>query len=275
MTPESIAAAIAAGRALTSIHQVEGHKVAIVHQSDSEVSVLAPEKLAAPRFLTAAPTFHDPAAFVAYVESFKRPWTRIFNDGNGKFLAVFDYHDDKQARHADHTALLVLTRSPEWKVWADSSEKKMGQQTFAEFIEDNLKDILATGDVTPEFMMQVATGLHATTGSTFRQAINLANGQVEFQYDTQIQGTVRGDTKAVPTAFQVALRPYMGSDRYPVDCRLRYRAGEGGLSLHYKALHLTVLTEAAIDQVVEVIHTGTAIKPALGWHNAQAVAAGV
>jgi uncharacterized protein YfdQ (DUF2303 family) len=200
----------------------------------------------------------------------------FFDQKAGRFQAVFDYHEkhpvDLPGNHGDHTATLTLLRSPEWTAWAGSSEKQMGQQSFAEFIEDGARDII---EPSPADMLQVASGLHATTGGTFRKATNLANGQVNFHFDEQINGTVSGTDKAVPTEFTIGLRPFMGCDRYRVDCRLRYRIREGALALHYKALHLEQITETALEAIALLIQDKTGIRPAMGKHDAEAFKRGI
>lgn len=270
-----IEAAIKAGlNQVQLLESIEGHRRVAALPQGVNLTTIPLEKLDQPRFLTAAPVIQDVAGFIAYVNDFKNDGTRIlFDQDKGAFVAVIDYHHGQPSliglnpRHGDHTATLLLVRSPEWKAWAGSSEKGMGQQAFAEFIEDGARDII---DPSPDEMLQVASGLHATTGGTFRKATNLANGQVNFAWDEQVNGTVSGTDKAVPTSFRVALRPFMGTERYPVDCRLRYRIREGALTLHYKALHLEPITEAATEAIAVKIREETGISPCLGRHDAEA-----
>ncbi|MCK6488309.1 MAG: YfdQ family protein [Planctomycetes bacterium] len=274
MEPQSLAAAIEAGKNLTQLHQAEGYKPALTAPHLSGPVKLEPEKLDAPRFITAAPTFIDFAAFIRYVNDFKDEDTRIFYTPNGSFLAVFDYHqfahdeDDFVAgRHGDHTAKLALAASPEWQAWAGMNEKAMGQQSMAEFVEDNLPDII---EPDAAVMLAAASGLHATTGGTFRQATNLANGEASFQFDEQVMGSIKSTGASIPTEFKIALRPWLGCDRYPVDCRFRYRVRDGALALHYKALRLHVVLETALEGIVQKITEATDIIPDLGAHDAAA-----
>jgi uncharacterized protein YfdQ (DUF2303 family) len=280
MDQNSIAAAIEAGKNITQLHKVEGFKPALTAPHLSGPVALTPEKLKFPRFLTAAPRFQDSGAFIAYVNAFKQEATRIFYVQDGKFLAVIDYHipaldggpiAPQVALHGDHMACLNLIRSPEWITWANNSEKAMGQQEFAEFVEDNARDILQPS---PMEMLEIATGLQATVGATFRSAINQANGTVQLNWDEQVEGTVKGTGKAIPAQFQIGVRPFMGTERYPVDCRLRYRVAGGSLKLHYKALHLDPITEAALDGIVAKVRDETGIAPALGSHDPAAFAKG-
>ena len=273
---DSFQAAIEAGKGLTQLHKVDGFKPAVTAPHLVGPIPLTPEKLEFPRFLTAAPRFQDSVAFIAYVNAFKQSATRIFYVQSGKFLAVIDYHIPGEKavdpQHGDHLAYLDLTRSPEWSTWACASEKAMNQQEFAEFVEDNARDILQPS---PIEMLEIATGLQATVGATFRSAINQANGTVQLNWDEQIEGTVRGTGKAIPAQFQIGVRPFMGNERYPVDCRLRYRVSGGSLKLHFKALHLDPITEAALEGIVAKVRDETGITPALGAHDPAAFARGI
>ena len=270
--------AVELGKSLAVLHKVDGYKPVIVAPAMTQL-YLAPEKLAAPRFLVASPTFHDPAAFVAYVNDFKDTRSRIFYSQDGKAVAVIDYHDDvgDAPAHGDHLAHLGLIRSPEWLAWSRNSEKQMTQQEFAEFLEDNLLDIIVPADTDgPDAaaMMEVAEGLNATSNSTFRQATNQANGSVNFAWQEDVQGSV-GAGRSVPKVFHVGLRPFMGCNPYPVQCMLRYRVSGGKLSLHFKALRLEQITESALDGVVAKIAEGTGIAPALGAHDGKAFERGI
>lgn len=273
MEPQSITAAIEAGKSITQLHQAPGYKPALTAPHLSGPVKLEPEKLAVPRFLAAAPTFNDAAAFIRYVNDFKDEDTRIFYTPNGHFLAVLDHHIARdtgvkvQQRHGDHTAKLALVASPEWQAWAGMNEKQLGQQAMAEFVEDNLPDII---EPDAAVMLAAASGLHATTGGTFRQATNLANGEASFQFDEQVMGSIKSTGASIPTEFKIALRPWLGCDRYPVDCRFRYRVRDGALALHYKALRLHVVLETALEGIVQAIEKATDIRPDLGSHDAAA-----
>jgi uncharacterized protein YfdQ (DUF2303 family) len=278
--------AIEAGKSLTQVHHINGFKAMITgpHLPSGGV-VLPPEKMTTPRFLTAAPVFHDVAPFIAYVRDFKDQHSRIFYTQEGSFAAVLDHHcsynvttpevqqiTKPMPRHGDHIAILNLQRSPEWKLWAAQSEEVMQQGDFAEFLEDNANDIL---NPDPASMLEVATSLHATTGAVFRRAFNQANGQVQFQFDENIDAKVAGGTKEVPTTFQIGLRPFMGCHRYPIECRLRFRVNGGNLAFHFKALQMDWMTETALDAIVKRVADETGIAPGLGQHNAAEFKRGV
>ena len=276
----SIQAAIKAGLDQAQLMpEIPGHPRFALVPKTADLKQLPREKQESPRFLTASPIFHAPADFVAYFNTWKDAGSRIWYSADGNFRAVFDYHQALPGtplpRHADHQASLKLQRSPEWTVWAGHSEKPMNQQAFAEFIEDHARDLTFPDPVT---MLAVASGLQATIGAEFRQATNQANGQIRIAFDETINGTVNGTSEEIPSAFKVGIRPFMGTVRYEVDCRLRYRierASGAQLKLHYKALHLEWVTETSLDAIVKLITEGTGVVPALGDLSMEAYKAGI
>jgi uncharacterized protein YfdQ (DUF2303 family) len=267
-----VAAAIEAGKHMAQvIAPVDGHRAAVFAPKTGEIKLLERDKLASPRFLTAAPIFNEAAGFIAYINDFKGPATRLFYRTDGTVVAVIDYHGKANSqtpswapRHGDHVATLKLERSPEWIIWQAANEKPFGQQAFAEFLEDNLADIIKPD---PADIVTVARDLTVTTGAVLRRANNQATGEVQFQYDETVNGVVKSSQAAVPTDFDIGIRPFMGTQRFPVNCKLRYRTNGADLKLHFKALHLERVTEAAVDLIIAKIAAETAIQPALGTHD--------
>jgi uncharacterized protein YfdQ (DUF2303 family) len=264
---------IEAGKALTQVLSVpEGFEPIVVTPKDAVIKRLDRVRTNKPRFLAAAPFFNDPVAFAEYINRFADQFSRIwYSIERMEFTCVLDYHqypeggNTAEARSGDHIAVLTLKQSPEWKIWKENNERAMVQKTFAEFLEDNSRDVVSPSIAE---MLEVATGLNATSNATFRSAINQSNGTVNFQFDENVAGTVKGTDKAIPTAFRIGIRPFMGSERYPVECRLRYRLKDGSLVLHYKALHLDPIVEASVEGIAATLRDATTLPVALGHSNA-------
>ena len=261
---------IQVGKELTQIIQVETFKPAVAVPEGNKLVPLDPLKLVRPRFLVANPVFIDVVAFIAYVNEFKTPETRIFYSRKGEFQAVFDWHQASgptataQAQHGDHHAQLKIQHTPEWLTWTGSNEKSMGQQDFAEFLEDNALDLI---EPSIETMLQVARGLTATIGGNFKSVINQTNGSSAYTFEEMIEGRVSGTVPVeIPNDFKIALAPFIKGNRYPIECRLRYRLG-GGLKFHYKALHLQWILDVALEEMVAEVGTKTGIAPGLGEAN--------
>lgn len=280
---DNIQTAIQAGRMQTQEIINKGFKNAVAMHNECKLVLLTPDKLEKPRFLTADVTFHEPDRFMDYLNAWADEASRVFYTDGGEFMAVIDYHRPEKTapeqpgmaripQHGDHIARLKLVPSPEWKEWSDWNGKEMGQVGFAEFIEDHARDIVSPDPMT---MLRIATGLQAQQNSTFRSAINQTNGAINVAFDNQIEGKVQGTNQEIPAQFQVGLRPFMGTARYPVDCRLRYRVPNGQLKLLYKALHLDVIVEDALAKVVEHIAKETALPVAMGACKLETIKAGM
>jgi len=243
----------------------EFHEAAIVHPDCSKVSVLPVRKQVRPEFLVATRLFHEPERFAEYVNQFSDANTRMWHTSEGAFTCIIDDHQTDQGmslpRHGDHIARLVLRESPEWGQWIKQNQSPLGQQEFAEFIEDHHADFLEPDGT---HMTEVATGLQATTSGQFKSARNLGNGSINFAFDEEVQGMVKGGSMEVPKQFQVALRPFYGLPRWPVDCLFRYRINSGALRLWYKMLSPEVIIETAISQTVDQLADVTGIRSSLG-----------
>jgi uncharacterized protein YfdQ (DUF2303 family) len=289
-----IAAAIEAGKNLTAVLSLPGLKTVASIPGPAKIVEIPERKLEQPRFLTACPEFQEPQGFIEYVNRFKDDGSRIFAQRSGRFEAVLDYHDRADdPRHGDHRAVLSLTKSPEWSAWIGAAGKKFTQQEFAEFLEEHASDIVPTEPDMPDArtMLMVATKLRGTVGATFKHAKNLANGETQAVWEETVQGQVIGSDATVPGRFGLGLRPFIGCDRYPVECLLRWRVGGEGLQFFFKALRTEPIIEETIDTVSgwicdgrlagkpddvarALLYLGTGIRPALGTHQQEAYARG-
>lgn len=252
----------------------EGSKVVELNREDHKLDV--------PRFKTAAPKFNAPDAFNSYVTDFKNPETRIFYTMDGKFTAVIDYHDREKARHADHTAELELIRSPEWEAWTKQDGNGLSQRAFAEFLEENAADIIEVHPdpnnvsvyPTPETMMSVAAGIDATVGGQFKSSQDLNNGSRQLIIDHQVDGVIKNTNVVVPKRFLIALRPFMGSNRFPIECVLRFTPSGEGMTFKFKMLRRHQVNEDAVTAIGEAVNVGTLIVPAFGAANLNAIKQG-
>lgn len=209
-------------------------------------------------------------SFIEYWKRFATPASVIFADIHAPaLLGILDYHEpapkdatggeQKQApRNGFHRIAFSFRKTPEWKTWEASSGKFMPQVEFAEFIENNLDDIVepAAAD-----MFEMVKAFDAKKSVNFSSAIRLDNGQVQFKYEETISGVPRAGVLAVPDAFRLSIRPYEGSDNYAVNVRFRYRISPQGLQLKYEMARPHKYIEDAVNAIV------TAVQDHLGSDN--------
>lgn len=199
----------------------------------------------------------DMASFIAVVQDYKRDCTRLYRTVNPpRFLAVFDDHAGSQPRWGQHRAEYACPLSPEWAIWIKANKTAMAQADFAQFIEDNLPDIVepAAAD-----MLEVSRTLQAKKAVAFASGIHLPTGQTQFTYEEQIAGSAgaRGQL-SVPEVFSIGVPVFEGGPRYGIKCRLRYRIGDSGkLALWYDIERPHKVLEAAVEELRTAVEEAT------------------
>lgn len=213
--------------------------------------------LPAPIRIRAHPKLADAVSFVDYWQKFATDRSVIFANEEGRnFTAIFDYHaSDKQPDWCDHKASLTLTHSDEWKRWIGKNGQQMRQRDFAEFIEDNIKDVV---EPTGAELLEVAKTLTVNKKLNFRSSQELSNGQVQLTYNEEIKGEAGATGQlTIPTSITIGLRVFKGLDAYSVKARFRYRiSDEGVLTFSYHLDNVEKIVEDAFDTVMKQITTG-------------------
>jgi uncharacterized protein YfdQ (DUF2303 family) len=205
----------------------------------------------------------DAETFIDYVKRFTTSATVVFCNGpNGRtFRVVFDYHQPDQPAWGSHTASYACPLTVEWGNWKQNDRKKMTQAEFAEFIEDNVKDVV-TNDQTPGAptaadMLEISRTLQAQKNITFRQGTRLDNGQVQLTYNEEIDGRA-GETGQlrIPEQFYIGVKPFIGGEAFLVSARFRYRIVEGRLQVWYELVRPDKVLEEAYAAVRNTISEG-------------------
>lgn len=197
----------------------------------------------------------DATTFIEYVNRFADAGSAVFCNGpEGRtFTAVFDYHMVDQAAWCDHLATYRCPLTIEWGRWKEQDRKRMDQATFAEFIEDNVKDIVqpdGQSAPSPADMLEISRTLEAKKNISFRQGTRLDNGQVQLTYNEQIDGRA-GETGQlnIPEQFYIGVKPFLGGDAFCIPARFRYRIQEGRLAMWYELVRADKVLEEAYNAV--------------------------
>ena len=201
----------------------------------------------------------DLASFVAFLSYLPSDATRLYGQLNPpKFKAIFNDHTSEGPGWRDHIATYDCPLSVEWMAWKGADGKVMTQADFATFVEDNSPDIAkpAAAD-----MIEISRTLEAKKKVNFASGIRLDNGQTEFTYEEQIDGTAAKGRLQIPQTFTIGIPVLEGGPRYAVNARLRYRIGEkGALSLWYDLERPHKIVEDAAREVWTAIETGTGLR---------------
>lgn len=203
-------------------------------------------------------TLRDANSFAALVNSLKNHSTRLYgNYATQSFTAVFNDHTLNDPGWRDHTAIYACPLSPEWTIWKDANGKKMTQEVFAQFIEDNAPDCVAPASAD---MIEISRSLEAKKKVNFAQGIRLSNGQNEITYEEEITGTAAKGKLSVPEVFSIGIPVLEGGARYEINARLRYRIDGGKLTMWFDLERPHKVLEDAVKGVWDVIQAGTGLE---------------
>ncbi|OZA15697.1 MAG: hypothetical protein B7Y05_02935 [Polynucleobacter sp. 24-46-87] len=195
-------------------------------------------------------TLNDAKSFIAYFKKHNMASSIYGTLNPPRFLAVFDDHERDQAGWREHTAEYQCPLSPEWETWVHNNKRSMKQSDFAQFVEDNLPDIV---DPSGADMLEISRSLEAKKKVNFASGIRLSNGQTQLTYEEEIQGTAAKGALQIPEIFSIGIAVLEGGPRYKVEARLRYRIDEGRLAFWYDLVrHHKVLENAVMDVWKEI-----------------------
>ncbi|HCL3274237.1 TPA: DUF2303 family protein [Pseudomonas aeruginosa] len=208
-------------------------------------------------------TLLDAETFIAYVSRFSTAATAVFCNGpEGRtFSAIIDYHQPEQPAWCDHVATYRCPTTVEWGNWKGHDRKRLDQAGFAEFIEDNVKDIVQPADQpsapSAADMLEISRTLEAKKNITFRQGTRLDNGQIQLTYNEEIDGRAGATGQlSIPEQFFIGVKPFLGGDAFLITARFRYRIQESRLVMWYELVRPDKVLEEAYGAVRAKIQSG-------------------
>lgn len=219
----------------TRIEEIDGRKVLITF--DGQVKSLE-QYATVPLRKRGKAVFYHVASFIQYVKRhFNKDQTHIYGKADelsASMTAIIDGHtegsDHKQAAWCEHSAVLNFEVTPEWSRWVKRNRSLFTQEEFAEFIEENMADIISPDGAD---LLEMAQLLHAKKTVTFKSGKNLRDGSVQLEYVEAIEqqgGGVnrRDDSMKLPDAFTLNLTPFVGAESVTINGRLRFRISQDG-----------------------------------------------
>lgn len=221
-----------------------------------DLSALVENQLKKPRHLKQSIELLTEESFIEYFNRYATEHSTIFvNDKESTLTAVFDYHESEESpAWKRHTAFYKCPKTKEWGAWMEFNNKKMEQEQFALFIEENLKEISEPDGAT---MLQIASTLKASSSTDFRSAIRLDNGEVQFNYTEKIEGQAGATAQLkIPEKIELIVAPFMRGAAYKMEARFRYRINQGGLIMWYTLIRPHVFIDDAFNDVVTKINEG-------------------
>lgn len=243
-------------------------------EADAKPFVITPEgyelhdveaHLQAPTRKRGTVNVRDADSFIAIVNSEGASGTRLFRAVHPRpqFVAVINDHAESGPGWGDYRIVYDCPLSPEWVTWQQKNKATMSQADFAQFIEDNLPDIVSPpGSKMPDGarMLEVSRTLQAKKKVAFASGIRLSNGETQFAYEEKVDGTAGAKGQfMVPEAFVIGVPVFEGGPSYAVTARLRYRIADGGaLAMWFDLERPHKIVEDAVAELNKAIEAATA-----------------
>lgn len=202
-------------------------------------------------------------SWIAYVNKFKDDRSVVFGCPERLTLdAVIDYHDPGDPAWCEHHAHYVAPKAPEWKLWRGASGKAMAQADFAQWIEDNLVDIVNPPGAD---LLEMARAFRAKKDVEFVSVVDMHNGTRQLTYNQEVTGqSARRENLTMPTQFDLGIPVVFGGARYAVVARLRYRLHDGKLMFHYDLYRPEYIERDAFSDIATKVTAETGIEVWLG-----------
>ena len=216
------------------------------------------------------------AAFAAYFGKHADEGSEVFGDLDAATVtAVLDAHRgsdhddgevDASARWQAHRVVLALKTTQAWDTWLEHDRAMRPQKAFAEFLEDNYRDLAAV-DAYPAGIpavraadfMELAQHFTASTKTEFVSGQRLSSGEIEIVLSTQTTAAGGGKQLKVeiPEQFAVAIAPYEDCGRSVIEARFRYDTSGGVLKLGYFLNQPERVREDAVREIAEQVANET------------------
>lgn len=231
-----------------------------------------PELREAPHRKEGSVTLHQLDSLLAFVAEHKQTGTQIIVDANYaanrvKFKAVIDGHTGAAAGFNNFYALYQPVNTVDWSNWLGSNGKRVSQEEFARFLQDNIAAIAATDPANEQRrypaaadLLEFATNLEMTSTVKFRSGTKVQNGQVQFEYVEQGDDATKGKLEMFER-FGIGVQPFAGGDAYFIEAFLRFRIDRntGELKLWYDLNRPDKALENATEQMIARVKAEAAV----------------
>ncbi len=208
---------------------------------------------------------YDVDSFVQYWNQFaEKDVSQIYADFKEEspyVLGVINHPSSEDEAWGDHRIKLNFRQTPEWVSWVKNDRRAMGQVEFAEFVEDNLRDISTPPAAD---MLEIVKNFQAKSDVSFRSAVRLDNGEVKFETNEAITAKAGVRDLIIPSEFVLGIRPFDTSEAYAVKCRFRYRIRDGALTLSYAMDRRADIVKDVVFGVITNIENATSINVMIG-----------
>jgi uncharacterized protein YfdQ (DUF2303 family) len=218
-------------------------------------------------------------AFVELVNRHRSAETVVYaqvGSTQPQLVAVLNDHTpgagDSAPGWRDHRVEYQPQLSEEWKAWTAINNKLLGQEAFAEFLEDHSLDLLdeseANGSAknvinslgmdiaSPADMHGLARDFKVSVKQQVREAKSLRTGETQINFVSE-HTTETGQAIKVPGAFLIGIPVFHGGPLYTIVVRLRYRLNEGRVNWTCKLARPEDSRDDAVKDLLEEVRKAT------------------
>lgn len=195
----------------------------------------------------------SPGSLIAYIQRYRDARSVVFADKTKtRIVAVLDFHENaNNAAWGAHKAVYDCPFSDDWKAWCAGDNAKMNQIDFAEFLENNIKNVAPISDdysgPSGTELLEMVLAFQETRKSEFKSVKRLSDGTCQFAFSDEKSGS--GNTK-MPEKISLAISPFHNGAAYQIDARIRYRLRDGQLVLWYELIEPKKVVEHAFQEIV-------------------------
>lgn len=238
--------------------------VAVTSHADGHVSVREVDEhfdmyRAKPLYRRGVACVHRLESLIEHANRFKSADSAIFaHEAGARINIPYDYHpagpDPTKAGWGRHEAVYEAKASREWKRWIERGQQKMDQVDFAEFIEDNVADVMEVPDFLkggdaqtdadkellalvqkiegrpcgPAKLMELSRGLKVFSQEEAAVEVKLDSGEARVVMSEKHLGADKKPL-SIPSMFLVSIPVFIGGPLWRVPIRLRYRKHGGSI----------------------------------------------
>lgn len=249
--------------------EVNGTPLLILPEADGRSSVRSLDILEAnPTSIRGTVTLATLADHIDYLKNMNNASAIVmFADrARLRFHSILDYHRSNQASWLQHRATTVLHPSDQLQTWLTKAGVWQAQEQFAEFLDENLNDIITP---TPATVLDFVECLQCTRRESFRSAINQTTGEVQFVWE---KANATDEKTSIVKDFTLGIPIWHRGEAISVQARLQHRIkdgdnGKAGVHFRFKLEHIEriqdKLWEEALNSVrnqlagVATIYEGT------------------
>lgn len=228
------------------VNYLRGGKPLLILNNDQSAKDLE-YLLNSPTVIRGKYTFTRQSSFIDYVNEHKSVGTRVYVPSALSFLAVINHASHGDPQWNNHTAELQLKQTAEWVTWKGANQRSMNQRDFAQFIEDNMKDVVnPVGAALLDLLRTIKLTQTLEIGGEVNERGDLTSQM--FDIKAKNSAGAKMDVE-LPGNFTIAIAPYEDGAVLTIDCRLRFKIDPPKMTFSYEIRHIDKIEREAVDKI--------------------------